>query len=196
MKQNSTPNSIFSSPLTDNALKRIGIVIGSLRKESLNKKLGELIAQSISTKNAHIKCSVIEIGNLPFFNEDLEAAPLESVNFFRQQILKSDLILFISPEYNRSITGVLKNAVDWGSRPTLKGALYQKPAALIGVTEGRVGTALAQAHLRAILLAVGMKLIQQPEMYLSFSKEAFLPPQNLLQEVLAPFIKAVIDYLK
>ena len=178
------------------AQKHIGILIGSLRKESLNKKLAQAF---IKTAPNTLSFHIIDISSLPLYNEDLETPVFpESVIAFQKDLLKADLLLFITPEYNRSFSGVLKNALDWASRPlnpAAKSPLFGKKAAIAGVSTGSVGTAVAQSHLRSVLQVLGMQLIFQPEFYLKFSPllfdEAFLPQEASLKALFSAFSDAL-----
>ncbi len=156
-------------------MKKIGILVGSLHKESINRKIAESF---VKMGNPNLTFSFINIENLPLFSEDLEENPPLAVTEFRQQVSENDLILIMTPEYNRSIPGVLKNALDWGSRPFQKGCFVGKKAAIAGVALGSAGTAAAQVHLRSIIPVLGMQLIMQPEMYIAM-KPNFLTAYGL-----------------
>ena len=157
-------------------MKKIGIILGSLRKESLNKKLAETF---IKLNHPDLEFSFIEIKDLPLFSEDLEKNLPLSVIKMRNEVNSVDNILFMVPEYNRSISGVLKNAIDWASRPYNQGCLKGKSAAIAGIAYGAAGTAVAQSHLRSILPVVGMKLIVQPEMYITYKEGIFEDEKTL-----------------
>ena len=157
-------------------MKNIGIIVGSLRKESLNKRLAETF---IKIGHPELNFSFIDIKDLPLFSEDLEDNPPHSVFQMRKEIEKFDTILFMVPEYNRSISGVLKNAIDWASRPYNQGCLNGKKAAMAGIAYGAAGTAVAQSHLRSILPVIGMELICQPEMYIAYKDGIFEDEKTL-----------------
>ena len=133
-------------------MKKIGIIVGSLRKDSLNRKLAEVFSK---IGHPNLKFSFIEINDLPLFSEDLEENPPRSVIKMRKEIENIDTILFMVPEYNRSISGVLKNAIDWASRPYNQSCLKGKYAAMAGISYASAGTAVAQSHLRSILPVIG-----------------------------------------
>lgn len=140
----------------------VAVIVGSLRKDSINKKLAlalEKLGRDLFT------FSRIEIGDLPLFNQDDEARPPKSVQRLKDSVTEADALLFVTPEYNRSIPGVLKNALDWGSRPYGQNVWAGKPAAMAGCSSGHVGTAVAQSHLRSQLGVLGMALTVQPELY-------------------------------
>ena len=151
-------------------MKKIGIIVGSLRQNSLNKKLAETF---IKIGHPDLEFSFIDIKDIPLFSEDLEDNPAKSIRLMRQAIEKSDIILFMVPEYNRSLSGVLKNVIDWASRPYNQSCLKGKKAAMAGISYSPVGTAVAQSHLRSILPIIGMQLIRQPEMYITYKEDVF-----------------------
>jgi len=130
----------------------IAVLVGSLRKDSFNRRLAlgieKLAPPGFSFRH-------VEIGDLPHYNQDDEGNPPESVQRLKREILTADGLLFLTPEYNRSIPGVLKNAIDHASRPYGKGVFIGKPAGILGVSIGVLGTALAQQHLRNILASTG-----------------------------------------
>jgi len=152
------------------AQTRIGVVIGSLRNESINRKLA-LALGSLAPQDWVLEH--IAIGELPLYNQDLEGNPGESVKRLKAEIARSQGIIFVTPEYNRSIPGVLKNAIDHASRPYGQSAWAGKPAGVIGMSGGAIGTALAQQHLRNILAYLDMPTMNQPEAFIQF-KEGML----------------------
>jgi chromate reductase len=156
-------------------IKILGIV-GSLRKASYNhfalKAARELVPEGAVL-------NLIELHGIPVFNQDDELALPASVVEFKRQILAADAILFATPEYNYSVPGALKNAIDWASRPYGKSAWTGKPAALMGATPGSLGTARAQYHLRQILVAFGMPVVSQPEVMIANAAQRFDPDGRL-----------------
>lgn len=153
--------------------KQVAVVCGSLRKQSFNKQLALFLMRQAQAETRLLDFQEAQIGNLPLYNEDIETPLPKAVQDFKKVITESDIVLFITPEYNRSIPGVLKNAIDWGSRPTGKNAFQGKKAAILGVSPGAIGTALAQAHLRQILQVLGMTLVAQPEIYITYQESLF-----------------------
>ena len=127
---------------------QIAVIVGSLRNDSSNKQLARAI-QAVAPPDFAFRR--LEIGNLPLYNQDDDAAPDTSVRRFKAEVLAADGVIFVTPEYNRSIPGVLKNALDHASRPYGKSVWAGKPAGIIGLSPGPIGTALAQQHLRSIL---------------------------------------------
>jgi chromate reductase len=158
-----------------NEIKILGIV-GSLRKDSYNhfalKAAQELLPAGVSL-------DLIELHGIPLFNQDLETKMPAAVVELKRQILAADAILFATPEYNYSVSGVLKNAIDWASRPAGESAWTGKPAAMMGATPGSLGTARAQYHLRQMLVAFDMPLVNRPEVMIGNAAHCFAPDGRL-----------------
>ena len=142
---------------------KIAIIVGSLREGSINRKVARSICGFASDK---LDCTIVEIGNLPLYNQDDDANPPAEHVRFRQQIAGMDGILFCTPEYNRGIPGVLKNAVDVGSRPYGQSVWDKKPAAIISASPGSIGGFGANHQLRQAGVFLNMPMMQQPEAYL------------------------------
>jgi chromate reductase len=142
---------------------RIAIIVGSLREGSINRKVARSIC---GLRNDNLDCSMIEIGDLPLYNQDLDANPPEQWVRFRQQVAAADGVLFVSPEYNRGIPGVLKNAIDVGSRPYGQSVFDQKPAAIVTASPGSIGGFGANHQIRQSCVFLNMPVMQQPEAYL------------------------------
>ncbi|MDL2279969.1 NAD(P)H-dependent oxidoreductase [Desulfovibrio sp. OttesenSCG-928-G11] len=141
---------------------KLAVIVGSLRKDSINKKL----ARSLAALGTDLFDFVfVDISQVPPFNQDDENALPKAVADMKAAVASADAVLFVTPEYNRSIPGVLKNALDWGSRPYGSNVWAGKAAAMAGSSPGNVGTAVAQSHLRSVLGFLGMKLTVQPELY-------------------------------
>lgn len=132
---------------------KVAAIIGSLRKESLNRQLAETIKERYAEK---LELEILEIGNLPHYNQDDEFDPVQSVKEFKQKVQEADAVLLVTPEYNWSIPGVLKNALDWLSR--VDKVLIGKPVIVVGAATGPMGTIRAQLQLRQILAALQVKL--------------------------------------
>lgn len=169
---------------------QIGIIVGSLRKESINRQLSDAISRMAP---ANIAFTPIAIGNLPLYNQDDDEHQADSVRLMKSEIHQCDGVLFVTPEYNRSIPGVLKNALDHGSRPYGKNAWARKPAGIIGISPSPVGTALAQQHLRSILAVLDMPTLCQPEMYLQM-REGFFDDSGNIGESSGKFIKSWLSH--
>lgn len=142
---------------------KILALVGGISKGSINQKLFRAIAKVAPES---LELSSFDISTLPFFSQDIENNPPKEVSDLKSQIESSDAIMIVTPEYNRSMPGVLKNAIDWGSRPYGKNSWKQKKAAVLGMSAGKTGTMSAQQHLRATLTAVGVYTLPQPELYL------------------------------
>jgi chromate reductase len=142
---------------------KIAILVGSLRKDSLNRKVARSIC---AIRNDNLDCSMVEIGDLPLYNEDLDANPPEQWVRLRQLIAAADGVLFCSPEYNRGIPGVLKNAIDIGSRPYGQSVFDKKPAAIITASPGSIGGFGSNHQIRQAAVYLNMPVMAQPEAYL------------------------------
>jgi len=149
---------------------KIGIVVGSLRKEAFSKKVASNVAKMFPDT-----CSteMIEVGNLPLYSEEYDSNPPAEYSAFRSKIQSFDAILLVTPEYDRSIPGVLKNALDVASRPYGQSVWAGKPAAIISQSIGGLGGFGANHHLRQVLTFLDMPTLQQPEAYLSNSSQLF-----------------------
>jgi chromate reductase len=144
---------------------KIAILVGSLRKDSFNRR----IAQSIcAIRNDGLDCSFVEIGDLPLYNQDYDSAPQQPEQYtrFRDQVRSADGVLFVSPEYNRGIPGVLKNAIDVGSRPYGSSVWNGKPAAIVTASPGAIGGFGSNQQIRQSCTFLNMPMLQQPEAYL------------------------------
>ena len=177
---------------------KIAIIVGSLREASLNRKVARSIC---AMRNDNLECSMIEIGDLPLYNQDSDANPPEQYVRFRQQIAEADGVLFVSPEYNRGIPGVLKNAIDVGSRPYGQSAFDKKPAAIVTASPGSIGGFGANHQIRQAAVFLNMPVMQQPEAYLghvsddSFDAEGCLK-EGPLKELVASLAHAFHDWVE
>ena len=142
---------------------KIAIIVGSLREGSINRKVARSIC---ALRNDNLDCSMIEIGDLPLYNQDLDANPPEQWVRFRKQIAEADGVLFCSPEYNRGVPGVLKNAIDVGSRPYGQSVFDKKPAAIVTASPGSIGGFGSNHQIRQTAVFLNMPVMQQPEAYL------------------------------
>ncbi|MBN0977830.1 NAD(P)H-dependent oxidoreductase [Pseudomonas hygromyciniae] len=168
----------------------IAVLVGSLRKESINRKVAQALAHLAP---ANLKLNIVEIGELPLYNEDLDGAtPPAAYTTFRQQVAAADGVLFVTPEYNRSVPAALKNAIDVGSRPYGQSAWNGKPGAVISVSPGAIGGFGANHHLRQSLVFLNVPCMQQPEAYLGGAGSAF-DESGTLSEKTKPFLQAFID---
>jgi chromate reductase len=150
--------------------RNVAVLVGSLRKESFNRKVANALVQMAPPS---LKLSIVEIGNLPLFNQDDEANPPEASRTFKQQVKQADAVLFVTPEYNRGIPGVLKNAIDIASRPYGQSAWDGKPGAVVSCSPGAIGGYGANHHLRDCLVFLNVLPLQQPEAYVGGIGNAF-----------------------
>lgn len=180
------------------AERTVAVLVGSLRRESFNRRAVHAVAELAPP---HVKFNFLQIGDLPPYNQDAEGdqAP-ELWTAFREEIRAADAILFATPEYNRSVPGVLKNAIDVASRPPGKGALLNKPAAIISVSIGQIGGFGANHHLRQMLAYLNMPTLGQPEIYLGPAAHLFGESGEILKDstrdLLRTFIQAFADWIE
>jgi chromate reductase len=172
------------------AQTRIGLVIGSLRAESINRKLATALA-ALGPQDWSFEH--IRIDDLPLFNQDRESHPADSVKRLKSEIAQSAAILFVTPEYNRSIPGVLKNAIDHASRPYGQSAWAGKPAGVIGTSGGQIGTAMAQQHLRNILAYLDMPTLNQPEAFVQFKPDLIDDKGHVTVDATRQFLQKWMD---
>lgn len=149
---------------------KIAVIAGSLRKDSFNQKLARAV---VKLAPSEFSFQQVQIGDLPLYNQDEDDNPAESVKRLKNEIRASQGLLFVTPEYNRSIPGVLKNALDHASRPYGQSVWAGKPAGILGVSIGPLGTALAQQHLRSILACLNVPTLGQPEAYIQVNETLF-----------------------
>jgi chromate reductase, NAD(P)H dehydrogenase (quinone) len=168
---------------------KIAVIVGSNRRDSLNRLLGQaLVRLGAGRLDAHF----VRIDDLPLYNQDLEAELPASVARFKSEIAAADGLLFVTPEHNRSIPAVLKNAIDWGARPYGRNSWNDKPAAIAGTSPGALGTALAQQHLRQILGNLGV-VVMGGEAYVSFKPDLIDGGGAVADERTRGFLQSFID---
>jgi chromate reductase len=176
---------------------KIAVIVGSLRRESLNLKMAR---ELISLAPESLSAELLTIGDLPFYNEDLEASIPVQWKHFREQLHAFDGVLFVTPEYNRSIPGVLKNAIDVGSRPRDKNAWNGKPGAIVTVSTGNIGGFGANHHLRQSLVFVNVPVMPQPEAYIGGGAKFFddrgKVTNDSTREFLRKFMAAFSEWVK
>jgi len=158
---------------------KIAIIVGSLREGSINRKVARSIC---GLRNDNLDCSMIQIGDLPLYNQDHDANPPEQYVRFRKQIAEADGVLFCSPEYNRGIPGVLKNAIDVGSRPYGQSVFDKKPAAIVTASPGSIGGFGANHQIRQACVFLNMPVMQQPEAYLGHVSDDSFDEAGCLKE--------------
>ena len=165
-------------------------IAGSLRKESFSLKIANALAKLAPSS---LKLEVVTPAGISFFNQDLEGAPPADWLAFRDKLQKSNGVLFVTPEYNRSIPGVLKNAIDVASRPYGKSSLLGKPVGIVSNSPGPLGGVSAAKHLQNILPGISGPLLQQPEIYLNAVGDAFDADGNLTKDSLKTVLQQYID---
>ena len=175
----------------NNPLVILGIA-GSLRKQSFNRSLLRA-AQELAPESARVE--IFELDGIPGFNQDEEGTPPPKVMELKQRIRSADAILFVTPEYNYSVPGVLKNAIDWASRPYGDSAWAGKPAAIMGATVGTIGTARAQYHLRQMFVFLDMYAVNQPEVMVSNAHKHFDETGKLTDETAKKLIRQQLEEL-
>ena len=160
---------------------KIAIVVGSLREGSINRKIARSMC---AVRGDNLECAMVEIGDLPLYNQEYDALPEQPAPYvrFREQIAAADGILFCTPEYNRGVPGVLKNAIDVGSRPYGRSVWNKKPAAIISASPGAIGGFGANHQLRQACVFLDMPVMQQPEAYLGHVGEDAFGEDGLLKE--------------
>jgi chromate reductase, NAD(P)H dehydrogenase (quinone) len=168
---------------------KVAVIIGSNRRESVNRRLGHALTKLGADKFAF---SFIQIDDLPLYNQDLEAELPKSVARFKSEVAAADGLLFVTPEHNRSIPTVLKNAIDWGARPYGQNSWNHKPAAITGTSPGAIGTAIAQQHLRQVLGNLGV-LVMGGEAYVSFKPGLIDADGAIADESTRKFLQGFVD---
>ena len=170
---------------------KIAIVVGSLRKDSLNRKIARSIC---AIRNDGLDCAMVEIGDLPLYNQDYDSMPVQPPAYvrFRDEISPVDGVLFCTPEYNRGVPGVLKNAIDVGSRPYGKSVWSGKPAAIVSASPGAIGGFGANHQLRQACVFLNMPVMQQPEAYLGHVSDDSFDESGCLKD--GP-LKALVEKL-
>lgn len=151
-------------------VKDVVVLVGSLRKESFNRKMAHALSELAPPS---LKLEIVEIGQLPHYNQDEEVNPPAAWTAFRERIAKADAVLFVTPEYNRSVPAVLKNALDVGSRPYGKSVWSGKPGAVVSVSPGAIGAFGANHHLRQSLVFLNVPAMPQPEAYVGGADKLF-----------------------
>jgi chromate reductase len=150
--------------------RRVAVLVGSLRQNSLNRRLAQALVASAPPQ---LSLEIVESGQLPLYNQDDDKQPPPASAEFKSRIATADAVLFVTPEYNRSVPGVLKNAIDIGSRPYGQSAWSGKPAGVITVSPGAIGGFGANHHLRQSLVFLDMPVLQQPEAYIGGAGDLF-----------------------
>ena len=172
----------------------VAVLVGSLRKESINRKLAAALCELAP---APLKAEIVEIGTLPLYNQDQEADPPAAWTVFRRRIKAAGAILFVTPEYNRSVPGALKNALDVGSRPSGQSVWSGKPGAVVSASPGGIGGFGANHHLRQSLVFLNVPAMQQPEAYIGGADRLFdgRLANDGTRKFLQDFMRAFADWI-
>ena len=169
---------------------RIAVVVGSLRRDSFNRQLADALAKMAPQG---LEFAQVRIDDLPLYNQDDDSQQAEPVRRLKSEIAAAQGVLFVTPEYNRSIPGVLKNAIDNASRPYGQSAWAGKPAGVVGISIGAIGTALAQQHLRNVLSYLDMPVLGQPEVFLQQKPGFFADDGSIANEATRQFLQGYLE---
>ena len=168
----------------------VAVLVGSLRKASINRKLALALAELAP---ASLQLEIVEIGDLPLYNEDIDGErPPEAYTAFRGKLKAADALLFVTPEYNRSVPAPMKNAIDVGSRPYGQSSFSSKPGAVLSASPGAIGGFGANQHLRQSMVFLDVPMMQQPEAYLG-GAGSFFEEAGMLGDGIKPFLQKFID---
>jgi len=170
----------------------VGFLVGSLARGSINRLLATALTR-LAPEDLVLK--EIPIGDLPLYSYDYDAAYPPVAKTFKQAIAEVDAVLFVTPEYNRSIPGALKNAIDWASRPYGQNAFARKPSAVIGTSPGAIGTAVAQQHLRSVLSFCNSPQMNAPEAYIQFKPGLIAPDGTVTEDSTVEFLRGYMQDL-
>ncbi|HVZ29736.1 MAG TPA: NADPH-dependent FMN reductase [Asticcacaulis sp.] len=170
-------------------MRNIAVLIGSLRQESINRKYAHALETLAAGQFAFDHVDM----DLPLYNDDLWKAPPAKILRLKEQVRAADGILIITPEYNRSIPAVTKNAVDWASRPYGQNAWPGKPVAITGASNGNIGTAVCQSQLRSTMAIVGTIVMGDPEVYMTIKPDTFAEDGSFASEGTVKFLKGFLD---
>jgi chromate reductase, NAD(P)H dehydrogenase (quinone) len=171
------------------AKHKLGVIVGSNRRESINRKLAQALAR---LGDGAFEAKFIQIDDLPIYNQDLENPVPAPVARFKAEVESSDALLFVTPEHNRSLPAVLKNAIDWGGRPYGKTSWPGKPAAVTGTSPGAIGSAIAQQHLKTVLANQGLHLLGG-EAYILFKPDLIDAQGAVTDENVRKFLQSFVD---
>ena len=170
--------------------KKIAVLVGSLRKKSYNRKIAN---ELIRLSQTNLEMEIVEIGNLPFYNEDLDQNPPQEWTDFRAKVKASEGVLFVSPEYNRTIPGALKNAIDVGSRPYGSSVWQSKPGAVVTASPSSLGAFGANHNIRQAVVFLDVFMMAQPEAYIGNAAEIFKEDGTTVVEATEKFLKGFVE---
>lgn len=178
------------------AIRDVAVFVGSLRKDSINRKMANALMELAPCS---VKLSIIEIGHLPLYNQDGDENPPTAWTEFRERVREADAVLFVTPEYNRSVPAPLKNALDVGSRPYGQSSWNGKPGAVLSASPGAIGGFGANHHLRQSLVFLNVPVMQQPEAYIAGADKLFDANGKLANDgtrkFLEHFMQAFADWI-
>lgn len=169
---------------------KVAVLVGSLRKESINRRLARAVERLAP---AELEFEHVRLDDLPLYDQDFDADYPAACSRLKQQVEAADALLFVTPEYNRSIPGVLKNAIDIASRPWGTNSFARKPGAVIGASIGATGSALAQQHLRNVLAYLDVAVLGQPEVFVKFTDGLFDEEGRIGNEGTQKFLQGFVD---
>src|SRR6476620_5457861 len=174
------------------ATRDVVVLVGSLRKASWTRRIATAL---IRLAPPALRLEIVEIGELPLYNQDFDDEKRVPAQWqaFRDRVARADAVIFATPEYNRSVPGVLKNAIDVGSRPSRAGALNNKPAAVVSVSPGALAAFGANQHLRQSLVFLNMPTLQQPEVYLGAVNQLVDADGNIIKEETKTFLASFLE---
>lgn len=169
---------------------KIAVIVGSTRRDSINRKLASAL---VKLGEGRFEPVWVRIDDLPLFNQDDEKTPTPAVTRMKGEIQAADGLLFVTPEHNRSVPAALKNAIDWATRPGGANVLSGKPSAVAGSSPGAVSAAIAQVHLKSILLTLTRGVLGQPECYIRFEKDLIGADGSIANEGTKKFLSGYVD---
>lgn len=170
-------------------MPEVAVIVGSLRRQSVNRAFANALAK---LARRQLALDIVEIGDLPLYSQDLEAALPAAVERFKRAVEAADAVLFATPEFNRSFPAALKNAIEWGSRPPGRNSWAGKPGAIIGASPGAVGTAAGQSQLRSVVAVLDIALMAQPEIYLNL-RDGHIVDGEIADEGLRALLTGWVD---
>lgn len=177
-------------------MKNVAVLLGSLSENSINKTLAKTFEK---LGEGRLRFDYLDIAALPFYNNDLWDNPPAAVTDLKRRVESADAVLIVTPEFNRSFPGIIKNALDWGSRPYGQSSWSGKPLALAGASVGAIGTAAVQSQLRSVLPVLGFVVMGQPEVYFQFQPglidEHFEVTDDQSRAFLAGFVDSFVSWI-
>ena len=177
-------------------MTKVAVIVGSLRRESINRQLALALVKLAAPQ---LDLELVDVSDLPHYNNDLWDSPPASITRLKQAIETADAVLLITPEYNRAPPGLIKDVIDWGSRPWGKNSWKGKPGAIAGATGGKIGTAVAQSQVRSSLIVLDVALMGQPEAYITVTPglidASFGVTDETVKKFLQTFLASLADWI-